>query len=333
MDSVIEKRLKDGSRLQLLRLVFPGAAVYPEWVRNLFGAPEASGWGRDSGLNLCGWEKYYCDMFTGASGEECTDYLYALAVDGKPASRMWFGFSNRSGIGNFGNVVTFPEFRKRGLMSLALEACTADFAASKALLLACSAAPAAAQAYEAAGFQRIIDPESSPMALMKPGTGTFAEVLERAYGNSENASVRSGKRGDRFEIDKLLGYVPAIYRGKKPANLFCNWIPDYLHAFQRVRPGSSAISVIESASGFCAGYAYAERCLPEVTPLMFTVHPDFLRYLPRLFDHVLRGLPGDVLACPNQWTAECETVLRDNGFTPVGSHGLLEKKNRGEQVG
>jgi len=332
MTRFFEKNLKDGSRLELFVLRFPGCSGVPDWVKALFGAPDGSGWGASepSGrryLKTDGWERYYHDMFSGASADECTDFLYAALVDGVPAGRMWFGYSNRTRCGNFGNVETFPEFRRRGIMREELQQMAADFGESNALFVSCGAADTAAPAYAEIGFKRILGPENHAMALVKPEAGSFAEILKKAYGNNRNAVIRAGKRGDRFELDKLLAYAPEIeFQRNRERNMFSQLIPDYMHAFQHVVPEHSALSVVESAAGFCAGFAYAEKCLPEITAVIFTVHPAFCRSLVPLLEHVTRQLDKHLWVSSTTVSAECDAALHTAGFKK-NEYGFFEKNN------
>ena len=299
---VLKKMPAPSDNLQITRLHYPGNTVAPDWVRKLFGAPTACGWGRSGKIFLQGWERYYQELFEQTADDSCCDFIYAAQWSENAAARMWFGYSRSGKVGNFGNVLTLPEFRRRGIMKKLLEQCTADFFAGDALILLCSASAAAAPAYEQFGFKRVSKQNPSCMALMKPEVSSLEDLLQHAYGTPGNTVIRPGRRSDRFELDKLLLSEPRFNTPRNCRNVLVNFIPDYMTAFQRVKPGSSALSVIESATGYAAGYAYLERLLPDTSALVYTVHPDFAGCCDELFAHVIKSLDnevGNIIYCRN----------------------------------
>ena len=314
MECLLAKTLQDGSALCVLRFVFPGETSYPEWLPGVFedDAP-------------ADWSGYYRDVFSGASADEITDVVYVATVDGAPASKMWFGYSRRSRIGNFGNVVTRPEFRRRGLMSENLKLCVADFLASPALSISCDAAATAAPVYHAAGFEWLFGEKHHPMAMVKLETGSFSRLLEQAYGNADGAVVRVGRRGDRFDCDKLLAYAPCVYLGGERRTLLSPWIPDYLNAFQHVQAHRASLAVVESRAGFCAGYAWTAECAPGRNVLDFVVHASFAAYAPALFEMACAGLSGTVLAFPDRTRRADRESLKRAGFHELACN-IYEKR-------
>jgi len=105
MSDIFYRELKDGSRLEIYRFVFPDETdEVPDWLYP-FMIHE---------LPSC-WHVYY-EQVLSKKHPNCRDFLYAGMVNDVPCSRMWFGYSQKTLSGNFGNVMTLPEFRRRGIM-------------------------------------------------------------------------------------------------------------------------------------------------------------------------------------------------------------------------
>jgi len=257
MKTLLEKTLKDGSVLTVVRHVFPDEGTdVPEWLLPLFKFE----------LPVC-WHSYYDEVF-GGHGDGCRDLLYAGLVNGVPCSRMWFGYSLRSGAGNFGNVMTLPDFRRRGIMRELLNLCAGDFQQSDALFCSCDAADTAAPAYASVGFRKIFGEVQHPMAIVHEGGDDFSVIAENAYREVAGAVVRPGTRADRFDCDKLLWYDPAVYGQTRDPEF-----PDYLSLWPQVLQGNAAVDVVQAQSGFCAGYSC--RIRRRTTTLL---HPRFAAY-------------------------------------------------------
>lgn len=259
MKILTETKLDDGRILQIVRAVFPeDNGIAPDWMLKLFqdDSPEC-------------WVQYYGDLFQNGN-PDCRDYLYAGLVDGIPCSRMWFGYSQRTRAGNFGNVMTHSEYRRQGIMRRILAFCADDFFSSDALFCSCDAAKTAAPAYASVGFKRIFDETKSPMAIVQKDALPFPMIAEKAYADPAGAFVREGTLCDRFDCDKLLAYVPAVY--ETPARG-----ADYLTCWRLVRLGEAKITVLEARSGFCAGYACrtGQGCTAVLHPA-FAAYRDLL---------------------------------------------------------
>lgn len=258
MDTSAPILLRDGSALEIDRFRFPeDAGRVPEWLHAF--APVRLGER---------WQVYYQEVLAGEH-PDCRDFLYVGRVNGTPCSRMWFGYSLHSGCGNFGNVRTFEEFRRRGIMRKLLEQCVADFYGTDALFLSCGAAVTAAPAYAQAGFQRIFTEDKNPMVIVNRKERDFAAILRRAYGDTAGAAIRPGTPGDRFDCDKLLAYAPEVFE-KIPTD---PQIPDYLTLHCHEKRENRPIQVLETRSGFCAGYAWSG----EAGELVM-LHPAFESY-------------------------------------------------------
>lgn len=267
MSLLAQVPLKDGAILDISRFIIKGRQDdLPEWLLPFAKHDLPPYWG-----------EYYTDLWNGEH-ENCCDHLYTGSVDGIPCSRMWFGYSLKSRSGNFGNVLTLESFRRRGIMGILLDFCVKDFYESGALFCSCDAAPAAAPAYQAAGFRRIFSETEQPMAIVSRTEKDFASILQKAYGSTEDAFIRKGSFNDRFDCDKLLWYAPEVYGKVQKHELF----PDYLQLWSWAKKHSAPLCVLETSSGFCAGYAVRS----SGTPFVF-LHPAFERYRQDLSDAVL----------------------------------------------
>lgn len=267
MCTALKKILRDGSCLEIHKFIFPGCSDVPDWGLPFF----------QMDLPEC-WRLYYDEVFNDPA-DDIVNYCYAGVIGGVPCCRMWFGFSRKTGAGNFGNVVTLPEFRRRGIMMELLNELCRDFEESGAFFCSCDAADAAAGAYEKAGFYRIFGEEYPPMALVRSGSGSFSSIIAAAYGNTGNAKIRPGVRSDRFDCDKLLMYAPQVYRKiSLPQD-----VPSYLSLWQEyVRRGMAEVRVLEAESGFCAGFAFKL----EDGRSGCVLHPGFKSYEAQLLKEV-----------------------------------------------
>ena len=258
MSMIAQVPLKDGTILDVFRFILKGKQTnLPEWVLPFAQRDLPAFWG-----------DYYSDLWNGKH-VDCCDYLYVGSIQGTPCSRMWFGFSQKTGSGNFGNVLTLPEYRRRGIMKILLDLFISDFYESGALFCSCDAAESAAPAYTAAGFQRIFSEAQHPMAIVSRRVPNFSAVIKKAYGNTDSAIVRAGTFCDRFDCDKLLWYAPEVYGQVKRHPEF----PDYLRLWAWTRQKHVPLYVLETASGFCAGYAVRHHEMPFIF-----LHPAFEKY-------------------------------------------------------
>lgn len=251
-------RLKDGTVLEVFRFILRGKPEdMPEWVLPFarYDLPDC-------------WGSYYSDLWEGTH-DGCCDYLYVGCIGGVPCARMWFGFSLKTGSGNFGNVLTLPGYRRRGIMRVLLELCVADFHESGALFCSCDAEDSAAPAYAAYGFRKLFSETLHPMAIVAKTVPDFAAVVEKAYGRTGSAFVREGTFSDRFDCDKLLWYAPEVYGKVQRHPEF----PDYLTLWPWASKNRVQIPVLETVSGFAAGFAF----LRSGSPFVF-LHPAFEDY-------------------------------------------------------
>ncbi len=261
MQKIFERKLNNGMMLEIVRIISPDECrgkLQPDWVLSFF----------QHNLPKC-WQLYYEDIFAGKV-QGVRDYMYAGLADGVPCSRMWFGYSERNGSGNFGNVETLPEYRRRGIMRDLLNQCVSDIRKSGAVFCSCDAAPTAAPAYASAGFQRIFPEGQPPMVFVQPRAGAFSDIVKKAYSSTGNAKIRQGTLSDRFDCDKLLMYAPEVYGKVIPRKD----IPMYLSLWQEyVCTGKTRVAVLETETGFCSGYAAWIDGEPYCI-----LHPHFVAY-------------------------------------------------------
>ena len=264
-----KRRLRDGATLEIFSAAQPFSAAVPEWFSGIFQFE----------IPKC-WQLYYDEVFQHRT-PGVRNFLYVGRVDGVPCCRMWFAYNLATGVGNFGNVFTLAEFRRRGIMREVLSVCVRDILDSDALFCSCDSAAAAAATYEQAGFRRIFSPEMPPMALMRdPAVPSFGTVTAEAYRDASGATIRDGTLADRFDCDKLLRYAPEVYR-KIPVE---GKASSYLALWEEyVRFGRAKVKVLVARSGFCAGYAYMLDGEPGGL-----LHPAFETYREQLRAAALR---------------------------------------------
>ena len=115
-----ESILFTGEQLKVYRLITPSEKVVPKRVIQYMiaslGYDEYRKYVNDQNY----WRLYYRTAF---ENKGAVDHLYLAEVNGEFAARVWFAYSRKSGFGNFGNVCTETEHRKKGLMSILMKHC------------------------------------------------------------------------------------------------------------------------------------------------------------------------------------------------------------------
>lgn len=256
--------------LKIWRIITPDAHVPARVVRYLMGSIGYEMY-RAAVQDHAYWRLYYREALAGHSVPGVIDHLYLAEIDGQFAARLWFAYSTRTGRGNFGNVFTEPEFRRRGLMNTLLQYCVEDFQASPARMLCCSSGSKyAVKSYCRQGFKLIFPGETGPLCLSK---SDFYREAAEAYGSLEPLTLRPGVLADQFECDKFLFYLPEMYgqefnRRTGPAAR----ISDYRTAFQEVISGNAVLQVAETSRGDIAGYAFAVREYNQ-NCMDYVIHP------------------------------------------------------------
>lgn len=291
-----EARLADGSMLRVTRFMPPGDYPLAMW-RYLMEAFKCDDY-RSSFIQHAYWRLDYRERLDGHYADYTADHFYCAQVDGEYAASLWFGYSRRSGRGNFGNVYTMPAYRRRGLMSELLRPCVADFADSPAKMLCCSSGnPYAVASYRKSGFQLIYGGEKGPLTLMKTDEdSTFLAAAERAFAGTDIAHLRPGHPGDQFDCDKFLFYTPSVYRGGRHVRRGpAGQAGDYRIAWQEVLQGNGVQWVAENAAGTIVAFANALR-FHDHCILDFTAHGSYAEAAPELIRATVSAFQAKVAA-------------------------------------
>lgn len=282
-----QKQLPSGEQLRILRLVLPAEHAVPERIKRYFTASLGYDSYRRAVSEINYWRLYYRQVL---DNQGSADHIYLAEVDGQLAARVWFAWSRRSGHGNFGNVYTEPEFRRKGLMKELMKPLLRDFHDSNATDLTCSTGNRiAAKVYVEDGFQLIYGGETGPLCLLNRNCGSsFFELQEKAFNGSEVQQIRTGNLEDQYDCDKFLTYNPEMWHKHDflpcgPASLMV----DYRTAFQEVMNGSGVIAVAENGTGTIAGYAFALK-LNRQNILHMKFHPDNLADMPELLKFTIK---------------------------------------------
>ena len=214
------------------------------------------------------WRIYFHHAFAGKNHPDIEDYFYFAEVNGNIAARLWFAYAPINNFGNFGNVFTAPEFRKRGILRRIMPYCIRDFAETSAKCLACSTGSEfAARTYADYGFQTIYGGKTGEMALVKPEPGSFSALDADCFDDVRPKLVRDGCLSDQFMIDKFLCYCRDFH--ETPPR---NSLMDYRCCMQEVSGGNGKIAVVENAAGIAVGFAWAGNW-EGIDRLTFLIHP------------------------------------------------------------
>ncbi len=273
--------LKDGRPFELWRIVTTEKnPAPPEVVRYWMGSTGYDAYRDYTFVNVY-WRIYYREALVGNLLPQVVDYLYLAKVDGVWAARLWFGYSLKTGRGNFGNVFTEPEFRRLGLMGMLMNYCVADMRASSLRQVCCCTGSAvAARAYCKLGFEMIYGGETGPLCFSK--VGGFQAEVQRCYGDHPCVRIRDGEIGDQFDCDKLRPYTKEMMDFPRQ-NLVtpAYWLSDYRSAFQEVMGGNGMIKIQETDSGAACNYAFALHVWNQDV-LDFGFQMNYLKDLPEL---------------------------------------------------
>ena len=268
-----ESTLFTGEQLKVYRLITPSEKVVPKRVIQYMiaslGYDEYRKYVNDQNY----WRLYYRTAF---ENKGAVDHLYLAEVNGEFAARVWFAYSRKSGFGNFGNVYTETEHRKKGLMSILMKHCTAGFESSDAKMLCCSTGnKIAAASYVKSGFHMIYGGETGPMCLLKKSCGNhFFEMAEKYYSDNKIVKVRPGTIDDQYDCDKILDKLPAMRENRPapPPEAGC-FVTEYRIAYQEMLSGNGKVLVAENSSGVCVGYSWKLKLYgKEVSHAV--LHPD-----------------------------------------------------------
>ena len=273
MKILSETRLAAGGQLRILHWHAPEKAPrkYADYISASFGSNHP----HNDFHAIGGWRAYFNDAMRGAYFPEVVDHCFFAEVDGECAGRMWFAYSARTRRGNFGHVMTEPQFQRCGIMTELLKYCMEEFYRSPAEMLCCASGnPHAVASYLKVGFQLIYGGKTGPLCLCKKGS--FLDAAQEAFRGNRIAEIRRGTIGDQFDCDKFLAYIPEIrnrafpFRGG-PSGA----IPEFRLAFQEVLGCRGTVHVALNSRNECVGYAFA-AILHGLPLLDFTVHPGYL---------------------------------------------------------
>lgn len=321
MEILSETRLATGEQLRILHWSAPEKAPrkYVDYVSASFGSNHP----HNDFYTIGGWRAYFSDAMNGTYCPEVVDHWFFAEVDGECAGRMWFAYSARTRRGNFGNVMTEPQFQRRGIMTELLKYCMEEFYRSPAEILCCASGnPHAVASYLKVGFELIYGGETGPLCLSKKGS--FLDTAQEAFSGNRIAEIRRGTIGDQFDCDKFLAYIPEIrnrafpFRGGPSAA-----IPEFRLAFQEALGNRGTVNVALNSRNECVGYAFA-AILHGLPLLDFTVHPGYLSDAANLIrmtaddfktkfqrDLLYFGFSGDKekLAAITEAGAECQGII------------------------
>lgn len=278
MDLLQETTQPDGAQVKIFHLTPPeeDASVIRRMGDYLFHSLGSDNY-RQTAMDINAWRLYYLDSLAGRYAAEIVDHIYIAEVNGTPAARLWFGYTRRSGHGNFGNVLTEPEWRQRGLLNLLLDCFIRDFMAEPVAFLCCgSDNPYAIRSYRRYGFYMLYGGESGLMCL---GKRDFFEEAARCYPGPGAVTIRPGTIADQFECDRFLACIPAMQSVRAPGA--DSGIRNYRTAFQECLSGRACVMVAENETGSDAGYAFA-AVTPGGDRLDLYLHPDYLPAGPEL---------------------------------------------------
>ena len=223
---------------------------------------------RSGRRDLSYWRIYFHDAFAGKNCPEIMDHFYFAEVNGEIAARLWFAYAPAGDFGNFGNVLTVPEFRRRGILRRLMPHFLKDFEESPAKCLACiTGSPFAARTYMDYGLKLIYPGSVGPMALVKPEWGSFRELDDRLFADASPVRFRRGVLGDQFRIDKFLCYCRAFHEEPPKSQLM-----DYRCCMQETLGGNGRIAVAENTAGAPVGFAWA-GLVDGLQRMTFLLHP------------------------------------------------------------
>jgi GNAT superfamily N-acetyltransferase len=273
MQLLEESTLSTGEQLKVYRLITPAENNVPERVKRYITASLGYDNYRKYVNDQAYWRLYYRMVF---DGEGAIDHLYLAEVDGVFAARIWFAYSRRTFFGNFGNVYTEPEYRKRGLMNILMKHCMAGFQQSDARMLCCSSGSKfAVDSYVKSGFHLIYGGETGPLCLLKKEYGShFFDIAKEYYSDNKIVKVRPGTIDDQYDCDKVLDKLPAMRENPpEPPPAGGCFVTEYRIAFQEMLNGNGRILVAENAKGAAVGYSWQLRLYGR-TVSHSVLHPD-----------------------------------------------------------
>ncbi|MBO7147562.1 MAG: GNAT family N-acetyltransferase [Lentisphaeria bacterium] len=279
MDILQEKQLVSGDILRIIH--WNASEKAPRKYADYIAASMGSDHPHNNLYNLNGWRAYFNDAMNGLYFPEIIDHWFIAEINGECAARVWFAYSNKSYRGNFGNVLTEPQFRKQGLMNELMHYCMEEIYRSPVRMLCCATGNRfAAATYIKSGFNLIYGGETGPLCFLK--NGDFLSEAKQVYSGRKITEVRPGRISDQFDCDKFLAYTPEIYHRKLSFRTGpAAQVEDFRLAFQETLSSRAVVCTALNEKKECCGYAFA-LLMHGMPVLDFTVHPAYLEDAPEL---------------------------------------------------
>ena len=289
MDILLETTIEStGEKLVISHWCSPEAAPrkFRDYILSSIGASNPH-----SGLySLNGWRGYFSDAMAGRFYPEIVDHWFFAEVDGECAARMWFAYSNSTLRGNFGNVLTEPQFRQRGIMTVLLKFFASEFQKSPVEMLCCASGnPYAVKSYLKTGFELPYGGETGVLCIRK--NGTFLEETAKVFRKDSKVTlVRPGNIGDQFDFDKFLAYTPELkHRSipfrKGPAAA----VSEFRLAYQEMLGGRAVVYSALNSSQDRVGYAFGIVSDGGMALFDFVIHPAYFSGASQLIRTTLDG--------------------------------------------
>jgi len=223
-----------------------------------------------------GWVNYIVSTTSGAEYPEIKDHWFIAEVDGLCAGRLWFAYAPKTGRGNFGNIETEPNYRRRGILTELMKAYAkeAEKCSDMKMLCCLVGKEYAADCYRKFGFETTDGSTKGAMCYCK--NSNFNTESAMAFAGKQITKIRPGTRSDQYDIDKFLLFQDEI-RNSAFHN-FCGsatWFAEFRLIYQEVVNDRGVVFVAENGQGTIVAYAYAliTNCTPFIN---FVCHPEYL---------------------------------------------------------
>ncbi|NMA19294.1 MAG: GNAT family N-acetyltransferase [Lentisphaerae bacterium] len=273
MDLVADTRLSTGETMHIWHWSAPEEmpARYRDYIVSSFMLL-----GSKENYFAGGWVNYIASTTSGVEYPEIKDHWLIAEVDGVCAGRLWFAYAPKTGRGNFGNIATEPNYRRRGILTelMKVYAIEAEKCSDMKMLCCITGKEYAADCYRKFGFETTDGAKTGIMCYCK--NSDFNTESAMAFIGKEITKIRPGVRSDQYDIDKFLLFQDAIR--KKDCHNFCGyatWFAEFRLIYQEVVNDRGVVFVAENKQGTIVAYAYA--LITNCTPFFnFVCHPAYL---------------------------------------------------------
>jgi GNAT superfamily N-acetyltransferase len=312
--------LENGEKMQISTLRPPA----PERFESI--------WNHQIHMNGNDWyRRIFKQRLEGRYVGECIDTYFIGEINGEIAGLIWYGYPvDGSGVGNWGDVLTAPRHRGKGVMKHLLMAFSHDFRSSSAKALLCGANPKAMNSYERIGW-RLIRPTDSgggPAYLLHPDIAEkdFIAFERDYYIPGRHVSIVRGTMRHRHDIDRMMSFSQFSHTRKQTFDVGrigpAQAVKDYMQAVFAVEDGRGEIAVAITPEASVVGWAF---CLAPDSPLEAetrildcTVHPNYavqaVPLLRKAMEWGLNGTPRKVYAWCLADDAEKVEAMRETGL-------------------